>query len=399
MKFYIWNKKDKNVTQYTFYLLRYLALLNNHEITNINNCDFILVSLCDVSQIIDLYNIKKNNPTKKIIVGGHFAIFFKLCILFSDYVNIGQGFEFFKCQDEKEIRQLSCIYYNNCNKIIIPSILVEWSKIPICKITKKSYYYLNSIGCKNKCKFCLTSWTNMYQYNSKERIQDILLKNKDKKINFISNENDNTCDVKEHRKSIMLKDFLNIKTHYCNYYRIGLEFATEENRKKNGKFFTDNMLMVAILKAIKEKVRIQFFCISGYEPKELWYNLFSKLPALDEGWEIKFKFTNLSYEMFTPIYQELKNINIDYYMDQDDIEYIFKTYIQYLMKYGRIEKIKYPAYALWRTGMTNSINYEQFNIFYKLRNEKSKMVLKDAIFENEIYKNDYSNEIKFWYNK
>jgi hypothetical protein len=258
---------------------------------NIDSCDFILFSICDVSQIGILVKIRNENPKKKIIVGGHFAIFYKLCILFSDYVSIGQGFDFFKCQSEEEIKELDSVYYEGKNKEITPSILIEWEQIPICKITRNGYYYWNSVGCKNKCKFCLTSWTNKYQCNSLSRIKEIV--NNKKNINFISNENDNLVEIKEQRKSIMLKDFLNIKKHYCNYYRIGLEFATEGNRKKQGKYFTNDMLVQSILKAVKEKVRIQFFCIAGYEPKEEWYKLFSILPALSEGWEIKFKFTNV----------------------------------------------------------------------------------------------------------
>jgi hypothetical protein len=49
--------------------------------------------------------------------------------------------------------------------------------------------------------------------------------------------------------------------------------------------------------------------------------------------------------------------------------------------------------------MTNSINRQQFDIFYKLRNEKSKEKIRDAIFENKIYNNDYSKKIRFWYNR
>jgi hypothetical protein len=399
VKYYIWCQKDNGIIQYTYYVLKYLVELNGHEISSINNCDFILFSICDVSQIISLKYIKKMHKNKKIIIGGHFAIFFKLCILFSDYVNVGQGFEFFKCQTEEEIKGLRCIYYEGCNKIIEPSILIEWDKIPLCKITKNGYYYWNSVGCKNKCKFCLTSWINKYQQNNKDRIKYIKRENERKNINYISNENDNLIEIKEQRKSIMLKDFLNIKKHFCNYYRVGLEFALEENRKEQGKYFTDEMLIESILKAIKEKVRIQFFCIAGYEPKKAWYNLFSILPAINKGWEIKFKFTNLEYQMFTPIYKELENMNIDYYMGNKDREYIWNKYLKNIIKCGRIETIKYPAYALWRTGMTNSINRQQFDIFYNLRNEKSKEKLRDAIFENKIYNNDYSGEVKFWYQK
>jgi hypothetical protein len=397
MKYAIWCETDSGIIQYTFYLLKYLAEINNHKITNFEEADFILFSICDVSQILKLKKMREQYPLKKIIVGGHFAVFFKICILFADYVNIGQAFEFFKCQSEKSIKNLKSIYYQDCNKIIEPSILIEWEKIPLCKITKNSYYYWNSVGCKNKCKFCLTSWTNSYQKNDKNRILSLLKTGKN--INFVSNENDNLTDIKEQGKSIMLKDFLKIEKHYCNYYRIGLEFATEKNRQKLGKFFSDTDLYQSILKAVKDKVRIQFFCIAGMDEPKDWYKLFSNMPSLSKGWAIKFKFTNLEYQMFTPLYKELININTDNYFTQENTSFIFNNYLKIAMKCGRISTIKYPAWALWRTGMTNSINLEQFNVFYDLRNCKDINIIKKAIFENGIYKNDYSNKIKFWYQK
>jgi len=395
MKYALWVESDSGIVQYTYFVLKHLISINGHALVGYEDSDFILVSLCDVSQIKRLKELREKYSNKKIIVGGHFSIFFKLCVLFCNYVYVGQGFEFFKCKNEDEIRALKSVYYEGCNKIIEPSVLIEWDKIPLAKITKNSYYYWNSVGCKNKCKFCLTSWTNKYQCNNKDRIISILGK---KNISFISNENDNLTDIKENRKSMMLKDFLKIDRHYCNYYRIGLEFATEKNRKENGKYFTNFELYEAMKKAIKDKVRIQFFCIAGLDTKEEWEELFSSMPAFNSGWEIKFKFTNLEYQMFTPLYKKLKEVDIKKYIDQEWLSNLYYKYIRNIMKCGRIEKIKYPAYALWRTGMTNSINTDQFNVFYKLRNCKDINIIKDAIMENEIYNNDYSNELKMWYN-
>jgi hypothetical protein len=218
-----------------------------------------------------------------------------------------------------------------------------------------------------------------------------------KRVSIVSNDNIGMEDIKESRKSIKLRDFIRIRNHYCNYYRIGLEFATEKNRKLTGKFFTNEELYYAVVKACKEKVRIQFFCICGLDSKEEWEELINNIPDLAYGWGIYFKFTNLEYQMFTPIYKKRYNIDLLKYMNQDDINKIYYNN-RFRLKPLRTRPIKYPAHALWRTGMTNSIDRKQFSIFWNLRNNKNLDILYKAIIESEIFENDYSDTIDFQHN-
>ncbi len=391
MKYALIKRKKNNILQYTYYILEYLIKINNHELVSIKDCEYILFSICDVSEIGELKKIREQYPKKQIIVGGHFAVFYKICLLFCDYVNIGQGFEFFECKSIEQIKRLKSIIWTKSKKKIIASIKIDWNIIPICKITKSSYYYWGSVGCKNKCSFCLTAWTNKYQKN---KILNIKKAVNIKKCSIISNDNKGMERIRESRKSIKLKDFLNIRKHYCNYYRIGLEFATEKNRKIIGKFFTNKELYQSIIKACKEKVRIQFFCICGLDDKQEWMKLINNIPTISYGWGIYFKFTNLEYQMFTPLYKKRYNLDISKYMNKQEIENIYYNN-RFRVKPLRIRPIKYPAYAIWRTGMTNSINKDQFNLFWELRNKKDLELMYDALIDSKVFDNDYSDTVDF----
>ena len=391
MRYALIEIKKNNIIQYTYYLLKYLIEINNHELSSIEECEYILFSICDVSEIGELKKIKEKHPDKKIIVGGHCAVFYKLCLLFCDYVNIGQGFEFFECNSIRAIKQLKSVVWKGSKKKIVASTIINWEKVPICKITKSSYYYWGSVGCKNKCSFCLTSWTNRYQRNKIINIKEAV---DSKNVSIISNDNEGMENIKESGKSIRLRDFLRIKTHYCNYYRIGLEFATEKNRKLTGKFFTNEELYQAIIKACNDKVRIQFFCICGLETRGDWERLINGIPDLAYGWGIYFKFTNLEYQIFTHFYKKRKEIDISRYLNQEDINSIYYKN-RFRVKPLRTRPIKYPAWALWRTGMCNSTNFEQFNTFFDLRNEKNLDIMYSTLLKSKVLDNDYSDTIDF----
>lgn len=389
---------DSNIF-YTEYLLKKLITVNKHTLTNNDEADFILISICDITEIGYLKKLRQQYPAKKIIVGGHLAVFFKLLILFADYVNVGQGFEFFKCETENDIKKISSIYYKNKDISIIPSVLIEWELCPIVQLSCKRYSYWAAIGCKNKCSFCLTSWTNKQQTNNQHRIKKAYEAiRKGYSLKLIANEGYDNMDRKELVKDMLLTDFIKQDKINCPQIRIGVEFATEENRRKNGKAFTNEQFIQAVIRAREENILLQCFCIAGIDTKQQWIDFINMVPDYYKlSPKLVFKFTNLEYQMFTPMYKSRFDINIDNYLDGQFGKDIFEGN-RLRMKNFKTFKVKYPAHSLWRTGLSACTNINEFNKIWELRNTKDINSVYKVINESGVLNNDYSDEVKFWYN-
>jgi hypothetical protein len=364
-----------------------------------DDADIILISLCDITEIRILKEAREQYPNKLIAVGGAISYFYQVLTLFADFVNVGQGFEFFKCQSIDEIKALDCVYSRE-PKTLIPSTLIDWEKCPISQVSSGTYYYWSSVGCKNKCAFCFTSWTNKYQSNNPSKCKAAKkLIPTNKSLNIISNEqSDEIHQIRSYVKDLMLVDYVNMKTKpNCNVVHAGVEFATEKTRRENGKFFTNDQFVEAIKRAISEKTGLQLFCIGGIDTWQDWRDLFSIIPSHTQlGPIITFKFTNLEYQQFTPLYRKRHEINYENYLTNDFNIEIMENH-KYRLGTLMVNPIKYPAHALWRMGMSLSINHSQFDAFWKLRNCKDFKTLQKAIEDNRSFNTDYQNTVKFWY--
>lgn len=397
-----WKNRGSNKF-YTEQTLLHLMRLNGHEYVDAEEADFILVSMCDITEIGRLKRAREMFLDKKIIIGGHPAVFFKLMVLFADYVVVGQAFEFFRCQTEDEIKNLPCVYYEGKSDVIIPSTFIDWVKVPIIQVAPKTYYYWAGVGCKNMCAFCLTAWTNRPQANSRFRVERAYKEIKEKKksyLKLIENEGTTTdAYVAERVKDMTLRGFLKTPNPRTKIIRIGLEFATEKNRRKTGKFFTDEEFIRAINKAQEEGVVLQFFCIGGLDTKKQWFDLFDTIPdSIERKPKLIFKFTNLEYNMFTPIYSERYDMDISRFIDKPFIAKLWRS-VSGRVRRIKIMPVKDPAHAIWRTGTAASVTREQFDRFWELRAEKDEKVLYKALYETGVIDNDYTDEARFWWSK
>jgi len=397
MKYYLESLQEKGVVFYSRQLLVHLIKINGHELCEKpEDADFILVSVCDTAEINLIKKMRERFPDKKIIVGGYHATYFKLYAIFADYVNVGQGFEFFECQTEDEIRKLDCIYWDGCEKLIIPSTEIRWEKCPAIQVSKKRFYYWAAVGCKNKCKFCLTSWSNLHQMNPYTKRIKRKMESEGYFLKLIENEEMSNLDVKEPVKDFMLKDYIKTTNISAKLIRLGIEFATEENRKLYGKPFTDDEFLFAIDKAKREKKDLTLFCLGGVDTREEWADFICKIP---KDWETKkpnifFKFTNLEIQQFTPIWRKRYDlINPENRIDKDDLEWIWDR-TEHAITRLRFRPVKYPAHSLWRTGLNNVFTREEFDFWWSLKNEKDKWVMHDHLIKSNVLENDYKDSIK-----
>lgn len=216
------------------------------------------------------------------------------------------------------------------------------------------------------------------------------------RLKVISNEYGGTLR-KTPVKDMMLKDFMKLKTKSTQLVRMGLEFATEKNRRRYGKVFPDDMIYEGISLARHLKIEIQLFCIGGIDNREDWLKIFEQLP-IDPARSprVYFKFTNLQYEQFTPMYKERFKLKLDNYLDGTFGRRLFDL-CGVKNKRIRILPIASPVLALWRMGMQGVIHPEQFLEWKALRKEKSVKVVYDALKNTNVINTDYTDKIKFWY--
>ena len=388
MKYAVLYNMVGDIVEYTISVIKHLMIYNGHEITTPDDADILAISICDVTQIKFVERVRKLYPGKKLLVGGHAAIYYKLFGIFADYVNLGQGFEVFECQTIEEIENLPSVWVRGVEKpVLIPSTKIDWSIVPVANVTRKQKYYWGAVGCKNKCKFCLTSWANPHQKNDVHRVKQVLKQYPN--CTIVSNDSE---DVPPRMtQSIMLKDFLvrPLKKHAV--YRIGVEFATETNRRRYGKPFSDDMFVQAVDRAYDEPVRLKLFCISGIDGYDDWDALFSQLHPHYQTGNIEVKFTNISYEMFTPIKRERFGIDIDKMFSTERA----RTFV------SKHKLTNFALKALPCTSVRNCLsknillyttNIDEYHMHRKIYREPEDVMLR---YFKEISKdNDYSDTVK-----
>jgi hypothetical protein len=371
-------------------VVRNLMAMNGHCVVSPDEADIICVSVCDVTQVKFVESVRRKYPDKKIVVGGHAAIYYKLFGLFADYVALGQGFEFFKCQSVGEFSSLPSVWHKDKADVLIPSTLIEWGAVPIANVTQKQRYYLGAVGCKNKCKFCMTSWTNPHQRNDDYRVKAAMKKYPN--ITVVTNDSDNVAS--RMTQSIMLLDFLKKPLKKYGVYRIGVEFATEESRKKYGKLFTDAQFCEMVQRAVGNGVRLKLFCIGGINTIDEWRGLFSQIPPIFQKGNFEIKFTNITYDMFTPMKFHRYEIDIDRMFDTKKAH----DFVTELKLSGGWPFKALPTSGVKDTLLRNALCYTTNADEYALYNElRMPKVEKERVLSavlNVFFKNDYSASVK-----
>lgn len=396
--------RKQSIAYYTFSVLEHLAKLNGHKLVepeDINANTVILISITTLDGIPFLKRIREKYENNIIISGGHFAYHTPTMLVFSDYVNVGQAFDFFKAHSIKEIEQLDSIIKRGDNeKKAIPSELIEWENVPIALDSKNHYYYWGGVGCKNKCAFCFTSWTNKHQQNDEKRIISATkyAKLKHKTITITSNEYEYEAGAAV--QDMMLRDYLNTKFKRGGrpkLIRLGIEFATNETRKRMGKQFTDEEFYEAIHKAQIENKELNLFFIAGLEPLENMEHLLMGVKHNGQSPKIFIKVTNLVYTQFTPLFKKRFDLKLEYYADKYFRENMLRIN-GYTQRY-RYLTIARPKFAMYNTAMGCVTNEDEYNTARKIHNADTSKEAYDILMDSGIMNNDFSDKIIFPYQK
>jgi hypothetical protein len=244
-------------------------------------------------------------------LGGHASNAPASLLAYADYVNLGQGFEIFR--DAKKVSDIPTLPYivSKDKREGVYSHYIDWKIVPIVQISKYSYSYLESVGCRNKCRFCLTSWLNKHQVNPLEtRLKRILKRaetSKNIKQFYCIGNNYGRDYGKLNVVDVTIKGYLQDHKKYDNkrLIRVGLESVVKKTREVLGKgMIRDEDIRQFINLTKHYKKRCNIFLIAGLDTQEQWENFVNILPKdFDSSPRLNFIVNYFDPSVGTPLYK------------------------------------------------------------------------------------------------
>ena len=367
----------------TYNIVRRALTAAGHEVTvDITpDSDAVLYSACDVLDMVGLRRLRRET-SKPIIVGGSYAYNYWSAHIYADIVWIGEVFDFARLQSPQDIADSPHAYTGTAKKLYA-SQSIDWGSIPITQISPNKCYYWAGTGCKNKCKFCFTSWTRKHQTAGRPRVLSAARAAKERGIHLMITANEYNYNAESKTKDMLLVDY--IKTPVTgNMVRCGIEFAREDTRWRMGKPITREEIYKAIQKINIDYVPLKLFHITGYEPVSDWDNYISDMCWMLERHPnqriLQLEFNNLQYQNYTPLYRERKQINPDNYITIDTV----RGWYNQLRRYSSKVFIGAPSpfvHVAARMGIELSRTKEQCELWLYYLNHRDKTDVENAYRE------------------
>ena len=305
---------------YTYHVVATALRKAGHEISPVlDGCDAALASLCDVTEYRELVRIKRSTSLP-VIVGGHYAFNYWSAIQYADAVWIGEVFDFADCADLASVWAHPACYTGDPGKQLIASTRIDWAAVPVGQIAPRKAYYWGSVGCRNKCRFCFTSWTHRHECNSQARVRKACQVAAGRGLHLMVVGNEFDGDQAGGRtRDMLLVDYIRESVD-ATMIRVGIEFATEETRARMGKPITEDQLYAAIQKMNRDRISMRWFHITGYEALEDYERYIDTLCVMlarhPNRAILHLMFNNLQYQNYTPLYRERMSVDPSRYIDR-----------------------------------------------------------------------------------
>jgi len=308
---------------YTPKLIRYLIEKNYEYEKDPEKADYILVTLPTLFNIEWLKKIREKYKNKKIIAGGHWTQANPYpALAYVDYINIGEGFEFFRDLKDNSIDDLPYVLSKK-RDVIRNSEFIAWQNCPVIQESKQSYRFWYSQGCRYKCSFCSTSWNHKFQKNPTD-IRLVMSKIKGKNsLNLIANEYFDTPSALNMKSiDVTVRAYIKEPRRFA-WIKTGVEATTEEVRRFFRKPMTQAELQefVEIVHKLRQNTKI--FMIAGLESEESWMKFLEIIPeAKEKEFTFSIIINYLGLSAGTPLQ----------FMDMRDIKQLDFTKIFYKFK-------------------------------------------------------------------
>lgn len=370
-------------------LLIYLLKKQNIEILDSpNNADFVFVSVYDVSAFNILYSAYKLYHKKIPIVAGGDTCKLDFVLNYADYVVRGEAYEFIKklskLKNKEDIINIPNVWTKKKNGII--DYEIKYNENPIIKASPKVYYYYGGKGCPQKCKFCFYSHVNEYSQIDKQLVINAL-KNIPKSGRlyltsaYFPYPEIEDCYLKK-LGMIDLKNHQYLKRKYpSRSYRMGIEFFTENMRKKMGKPISNEKITETINKSLLWNHEIVMYFMAGLENQDDMFEFINQVPFYQKTYSprITIHFQYIDFNEKTPL-QGCSVIN------RSDFDYkLFQKELNLKNRRIRVGALKYKAYSTYRTILQRTKEKEETEFIHSLRNEKNNDVMINKIEKKYPY--------------
>lgn len=233
------------------------------------------VSLCDPDDIGILWQARKLAKGRPVIMGGFEAWYGVPYLAWADAIVVGEGQEFIDAWGKNGFDvalSLPCVLTMDRYKqgdAVIPSYQVPYSSVPLLRLPgKERYYFLAGRGCKGKCSFCATSWTQPHTQCPDKIIKRVVryVEERGGKLNLISNDSEAVeRSPSVNAQSVRVVDYLKSPERYkSSMLHFGIEFWDEHSRSLNGKPIKDSDICDVLRVTKEQKQKCEFFFIVGY---------------------------------------------------------------------------------------------------------------------------------------
>jgi hypothetical protein len=191
-------------------------------------------------------------------------------LAWADAVVVGEGFEFIEAwgRSPDSALALPCVLTRQSVEVR-PSYRIDWRDVPLVRMPGGNrYYYLAGKGCKGKCKFCLTSYTQPHATCPAGMVDGAVKAAKGRRgsINLVSNDSDQQAnDVRLSSRSVRIADYLRQPTAYkAMMLHFGVEGWTEATRRDMSKPIADADIARVFDLTLAQKQQCELFTIVGY---------------------------------------------------------------------------------------------------------------------------------------
>lgn len=238
------------------------------------DADLIAASICSPRQVGLLAAGRKIADQRRIpfLVGGPETYVGGTYLAWADFLCVGEGYGLLASLAQNGLAALrvnSVLCRENPDAQICPDYRVPWKELPAIQTAARAYYYLAGRGCRRKCKFCYTSWTQPHQI-----CPDYFLRATEGRmprgahIIYVTNDDGRLA---RQSGSATITEFLKPENIlWPKVVRMGIEGVTQNRRGQLGKPISDAQIAQAIQKAKALGRQIEFFFIIGWpdDPSE-----------------------------------------------------------------------------------------------------------------------------------
>lgn len=299
-----WHETAQQAREFTSKLLKWWVVKHGAELVGPEDADIVCVSFCSPREIGVLKAARKIADAHglKVLGGGCEAYTGSTYLAWCDYLCVGEGYEMLRrlagSNDPlSDLDGFSNVLADPCQPVS-PDYRIPWGELPSVQTAPHAFYYLAGRGCRNKCKFCMTSWTQPHQtVPSALRNQAESQMVGRQKLVYVSNDDGFGGGA----GSTTLKNFLNAdRDRWPMVIRLGVEGLTEERRRSFSKPMYDFEIARAIVKAKQIRRQLELFYIIGFpdDPKPI--DAFAAIASMVGTEEVRFPRVYLKFTYFEP---------------------------------------------------------------------------------------------------